>query len=439
MAKGKLSLPVLKMADRTHVVAALTKFANKPASAWLATTAPGANGELPRWSKVNAYPAAEVIDALAAAGPNHCLDAWSFLARALAALLAGDQHAARHFAYYTQLRAALSILASVGVGVFDRTNFVITSAGGVLRVDPGSSAKADGLGTHEIVWSALNAWAQEKTLASKFLEIMRLQGVTIGDALNAIWPSYSPETIAGRLMRIWTLDLARARDDQTLRNQSSYSPHALNPISVAPKDYLKFVAHIWDMCEPTTAGSFNKLDRYLLRESMWENQKLIEKGINRADGALSARFDKLPSEIQTLVTQSFLLGKSEPAPPLVITLARKRELPSSALSMVSRGFLLVRLATGFTYANFVDAGIDPSGGALRAWVDVVGIDRGFWNPATPIAELGDLWKEVQDALEDLAGATATPPGCRFDWAAQSPNGLCTISEAERVGLWSLCG
>ncbi|MFZ2031639.1 MAG: hypothetical protein WAU68_15105 [Vitreimonas sp.] len=438
MKRGKFSLSVLQTADRAHVVASLAAFAHKPASGWLAPGSPGAGGNLPkRWDRVKAMPADEIVRALAAAGPNHCIDAWSFLARALSALLAGDQHAARHFAYYMQLRAALSILASVGVGIFNKTNFVVTATGAIDRLDPGASAHAEGIGTHEIVWTALKEWSNDPSLAKQFLTLMRLQGSPIAECLDAIWPGYSPEAVAGKLVRIWTLDLARASNEQRARNQSSYAPQALMQIPVTTKDYLKLVAHIWDMCEPTAPGSFNQLDRHLLRESLWANQGIAEPSLSRLDGAMSSRLDYLPSQVKFIADDNFLLGKSEPSLPDIITYARQTSLPSSALAMIARGVLLTRVATGFTCANFTDAGIDLSGGALRPWLDPIGVDRGYWNPAAPQAEFANLWTEVEEALEHLAEATKTQPLCRFDWSSQSPNGLSTISEAERIGLWSL--
>lgn len=432
-----LSKTVLQSADRGPLLAALGGFAGKPASQWLGAGTPGSNGNLPNvWSRVSALPASALIKAVAAAGPNHCLDAWSFIARALASLLAGDQHAARHFAYYVQLRAALSILASLGIGCFNKTNLIVDQAGTIHRLDPGAPV---GLGTHDIVWTALKAWADEPKTAKQFLTLLRLQGSTLADCIGAIWPGYSPEAVAGKLIYAWTLDLRRAREDQALRNQSSYSPHAFNQLVAAPKEYLRFVQHIWRMCEPTTGGSFDKLDRHLLRGSLWLNQSIVEPGLNRGDGAIRNRYSNLPAQVQTIATVQFLTGKDEPSDPDVIVRAKSRAAPSSALAMISRGLLLARVATGFTYSNFIDAGLSPNGSDLRPWVDAVAIDRGFWNPASPVTDLGDLWLDVDEALANLSTSTTTPPACRFDWAVQSPNGLSTISEAERIGIWSLCG
>jgi hypothetical protein len=55
---------------------------------------------------------------VAASTVLHCADGWSYLGKAISCLLRGDPHRCRHLAYYAELRAALSLLASEGVGIF---------------------------------------------------------------------------------------------------------------------------------------------------------------------------------------------------------------------------------------------------------------------------------------------------------------------------------
>src|SRR5271168_3372640 len=56
---------------------------------------------------------------VAASCPLHCADGWSLLGRALDCHARRDADSARHFAYYAELRAAISLLASQGIAVFD--------------------------------------------------------------------------------------------------------------------------------------------------------------------------------------------------------------------------------------------------------------------------------------------------------------------------------
>ncbi len=47
---------------------------------------------------------ASLAEYIAASAPLHCADGWSFLGRALTCHAHGDGDAARHFAYYAELR-----------------------------------------------------------------------------------------------------------------------------------------------------------------------------------------------------------------------------------------------------------------------------------------------------------------------------------------------
>lgn len=64
----------------------------------------------------------------------HCTDGWSYLGKPISSLLRGDPHGARHLAYYAELRAAMSLLATTGVGVFDRYHFVIDAPNSVAAL-----------------------------------------------------------------------------------------------------------------------------------------------------------------------------------------------------------------------------------------------------------------------------------------------------------------
>src|SRR5687767_14472213 len=48
---------------------------------------------------------------IAASGPCHLIDGWSFLGRSIDAALRSDSYTAIHLGYYAELRAAMAILA----------------------------------------------------------------------------------------------------------------------------------------------------------------------------------------------------------------------------------------------------------------------------------------------------------------------------------------
>ncbi len=71
---------------------------------------------------------------IAASSTIHCMDGWSYAARAVEAELSGDIDAARHLAYYAELRAAMSILAGAGVGVFHNQHFALRVNGRCAQI-----------------------------------------------------------------------------------------------------------------------------------------------------------------------------------------------------------------------------------------------------------------------------------------------------------------
>src|SRR5438067_355249 len=64
----------------------------------------------------------------------HCADGWSYLGKAIVLLLRGDPHRCRHLAYYAELRAAMSLLAADGIGIFNNTHFVFDGPNSVTRL-----------------------------------------------------------------------------------------------------------------------------------------------------------------------------------------------------------------------------------------------------------------------------------------------------------------
>ena len=184
---SQIDMTILLRADRTHVLSALTTFSGKPLGEWLPVGHPAKNGGLPsNWRRIAAVPHRQLVEAVAAVTPNHCVDGWSYASRSISAILAGDFHASRHLSYYAQLRAALTILGNLGVGIFNGVNFVLDSRGNAVRLDsdPGAVRQPPrGLGTHCIVWEALQEWVDTPGSAGQLLRLMRFSGSNMMDCL----------------------------------------------------------------------------------------------------------------------------------------------------------------------------------------------------------------------------------------------------------------
>src|SRR5690554_4022269 len=114
---SRLVKNALLSADRGFILSALSSFSNKDVTQWLAANHPASDGQITlKWPQIRSLPPSKVHEAVALTIPSHCMDGWNFVARSMEAALSGDFHAARHLAYYAQLRAGMCILANLGIG-----------------------------------------------------------------------------------------------------------------------------------------------------------------------------------------------------------------------------------------------------------------------------------------------------------------------------------
>jgi hypothetical protein len=347
---------------------------------------------------------AQMVSLIAASGPNHCLDGWGFLARSASALVARDSHAARHFAYYAQLRGALSILAASGIGVFNNLNLIADSAGAISKLEDANENRS-GVGTHGIAWPALDVWARNDANAERFLSAITVNGVSILDCVRSIWPSRQASSIVAPLVRTWALDLTLGTAHHVQRNISSYAPHQLNNIDGAFDSDMAFLAETWKLLQPSPSLGFNELDAHFLRQTLQilhenDNSQLPpDDSINIDESPIATRYDELAPAIKQSIPLAFLTADRNTDEPNLFTSAQ--EDGSKPTSMFSRAVLLLRAATGFTYSNFAAAGLSVDGTDLRPWLDPLAIGRGFALSSAPPELMANLWDEVGFAVEDF--------------------------------------
>lgn len=356
------------------------------------------------------------------------------MARGLSALAAGDTHSARHFAYYAELRAALSMLSASGIGVFNFWNGVVTSNGTIKSVDGSGRV----LGTHVMTWLALEAWSKLPSAGSLVGDAITLRSVSLNEALNVMWPSAGSRPLVHELIVDWGVDLKRSLDDRTARNNSSYDPQGMLPLPLSPADIVDFMGEFWRVLEPDGTDAFLTLDRYLFRLSIERQYRAIGGALPQRATEVTNRYANLPQLFQSAVPLSFLLRQNAPEATVIIE-ARKRTVTAQPTEMLSRAALLLRTATAVTSKLLYDAGYNRASG-LRFWSEAYGEVRGFWsNTGGQPSPINDLWSDVQAALDDVAlvRQQSAQPLQQSDWASAVANGLPRMCEAERVALWGL--
>ena len=438
-----LNIASLGRASREPVIQALSGFAGKPVSDWLPPGHPAATAQFLRTdgkqytsytALIRRFAPQQILDVLAATGPSHCLDGWTFLSRALAALLSGDTHSTRHLAYYAQLRAALSLLHCHGIGIFNGVNFAVDRSGALFHIGNGSPGDR-GPGTHAAAWAALSGWADQMGTASVFLNSVTFRGVSLLDSIDAVWPSATGAPLVSRVIENWGIDLRRSAEEHGSRNVSSYCAHAFNSAPSGMESRLELVRSIWRSLEPDGRGGFPALDRYLLRrllELMTQEQSRIVPQQHLWQTA----FRRLDPRIREFVTQEFIERRENPDDLLVFTNAESTE-PGDVHAMVSRALLLLRSATAVVRSAFLDAQFDLEADDLHEWFDTVGIDRGFWSANQPPAELEALWDDISYAVDDLDLYVSTDLGDQFSFINSMRDQVAFLSQAERACIWGV--
>lgn len=412
-------------------------FKNKLPSSWLSVGHPAPTGLLfnPAGAQIKRlnvfcghFTEAQTAELLAVVGPNHCLDGWSYISRAIEALLSGDGHAARHLSYYAQLRAALSILAISGVGIFNGLNFSIDNAG--ARHDLG------GGGTHTAAWEALESLAAQPTQAQWFYQTVGLRGVSLKDSIDAIWPSAPLSGLVSDMVQTWGLDLREGQRARSIRNISSYNPHNLNSTGCAASEAVTFVREAWRVLEPVSVSGFDELDRFLLRRMLQKVHFLLSGNQLFQAGAIDSRYDRLDPRVTAAVPKDFLLGIQQPNDPDILEFARMR--PSGdPLGMASRALLLLRMATAYVRTALKESGCVQINVEMEPWFSLTGTDRGFWTVGQSPQDMADLWDDIRIALVDWEVFGPAPPTDYSDLMSRSEKSMRYLAQGERAFMWGL--
>lgn len=389
----------------------------------------------------NAVQRRNLAQYIAASVSLHANDGWSYLGRAVACVLAGDAHRALHLAYYAELRAAMSLLASSGIGIFNNRHFVVPAVNSTSKLN-------SGLGTHMTAWLALEHWAQQPSSGALFTNLIRPEGRKLDDWFQ---PQGGAATLApqarGWFMQ-WGMDLGLATKDREARNQTSYRPDGIPATwEASAKDGLEFVRDTWSALEPSSNSSFEQIDRHILRLALERYfQGLHGRAAIAADSAFIALV-KTTVDAQSLADptsqrlKKFLLRQVAPSDPLIFSYSTMAPgIPATdALAVLSRAVLLLRIATGSASDLLQQAGFAAD--VLSFWWQKLGEARGLWTPGSPPTALTDLWADVEESLNELVAVEASDPT-----ALESVNSVAfgmegrlnVLSSHERVGLWGLC-
>lgn len=369
----------------------------------------------------------QLADYLAASAVGHCGDGWGYIGRALVATAVGDGDVARHLAYYAELRAALSLLASEGIGVFDRSHAVATGYNGARGFR--------GQGTHVMTWQILDWWIGRPSATQLLSDIVKPEGVPVNQWISQI-PSAGPwEALGGSWMRQWGLDLRNLAADRVQRNAASYRPSVLPPSArLASSETAKFLSSWWELFVPQGYGAFDKLDRHLLRHAIHQGFK------SPHPDDIDYAVETVPSSPVRHLSEFLKAAPADSGLENILGLAANmtdtRATATHHLQVISRATLLLRLATGATHRLYQEAGVELA--EFEFWWSALGERRGFWPPTARPDPLTDLWQDVELALEEVFQQVERPEESSYHRMMMAcGSAINVLGGCERVALWAL--
>ncbi|MGJ5178050.1 hypothetical protein ACQR16_26700 [Bradyrhizobium oligotrophicum] len=380
----------------------------------------------------------DVAQYIAASALLHSADGWSYLGRAITALLRGDPHRARHLAYYAELRAATSVLAAEGIGVFNKHHFALTA--------PNVAAKLHSTaGTHRFSWQCLEHWAGRSSSGSLFARMIRPYGIPLEDWFATIGgvAAIGPQIQAW--FRQWGVDLQSFPDDRDARNISSYQPDGLPQAwYIEGRDTLEFVRDLWDSLEPSPQSQFETIDRHILRLGVWS---LYTGRSGRSPAVDTANFHRFAEGVvksQSLSSEAerqwlrFMTRSLVPHDAIVFSRSKLQanDVAAGAHAVISRAALLLRVASGST--TMLLRGATFSSNTVSFWSKGLGEARGLWEGDA--VDPSDLWADVSPMLRDVElfqQKYTSDQQSFYRMGAELGQAILGLGSFERVAIWSM--
>lgn len=379
-----------------------------------------------------------LIDYIAASAPAHLIDGWSYLGRSTDAILRGDQNAAIHSAYYAELRAAMSLLACEGIGVFNSKHPVINAAGNatelIKKVEVWDKSQrrfaSQNASTHTAVWPLLHHWSSLKRASTLIEDLVAPSGYSLRQWLTACGIPISVRAVSKKWLASWGTDLNRLIDDRESRNMASYRPSELRLApSPSASAAIEFVSDLWNLFEPTVGGKFPQLEKELLKRIVRSSGKTVQPAsLINGLGLTLATAEKWCS---------YLTDENESRPLFFSGKNSDVDKTDCAFEVVSRAALLLFLATGSTRKHLVDAGYSPNQLEFF-WRRLCEVR--FDGPASSLPDDPiDIWSDIEASISDAKDwqSNATLTTSLGEWRRSQPEIMNQIVSFELAAVWGL--
>lgn len=308
-------------------------------------------------SEPKTSPAALAVDALV-----HLTEGWRYLSSALSSMLDNAPSQTIHFAYYAELRSAMSLLSSYGIRVGNEDNSYVNKSG-----DKKVASAWKNMRTHTAVWKLWEAWATTPEAEALILDQLKiLPSITIGKLKASVGRIAVNPTLTH-----WAIDL-KVGNEHTARNRASYRTiMARAPFEKMQVSDFEFVRDLWALAEPTGFGLRfeQELVRYLV------DAELNDQDFGNDEAARAAWRQRLITDLERTTgtpistLEAFFDGNESLSP--LFNLAFASDV--KPVNIVARAFFMLRLATLKLNGALASHPASPAKAWLEDWLQHAGL------------------------------------------------------------------
>lgn len=388
---------------------------------------------------------------LAASSLSHLLDGWIYLSHAFKSILNGDEATAIHLAYYAELRSAMSILATEGLGVFNNQHLGIFSPTSSKEfpvngyknkgTPPILTRTAKPYGTHTFTWDAISELSKSPTkLNTEILKIFKVSGKNFLELTQYFHPATAGSTILTsttikKWLKEWCLDIKMYRGDRDNRNEVSYRPQKIKNFNgrIDFQTILNDLEKYWLIISPSNTDKFDMLDKYLLRK--------LYSAIYPRLGTLTPKIDLIRDAFNEHGINDEILFKfldfQSPYSDDHLIFHNANAKKTDAMSILARATLLLRISIGLVSQLYKDGGVSKN--ELDFVWENYGIESGFWETSNTPSDFTNLWSDIQPSLSDLI-SDINLPGSRNDLfliKERQPEAMQNFGQINRACLWGM--
>lgn len=354
---------------------------------------------------ISLTPPIEPTKQLAAEQVVHLMDGWRYGASAIAALLRNSPNEAIHFAYYAELRAAMSLYSGSGIRLEQRDNYYVDNTGTKFPQHAKKNEERQ-LHTHTIAWDLWNKWITRPDAQDLVLDGIRLAPSVSLRELAPVLALFN----TSRTIGTWGYDLiSQPKADRSERNNASYKArYASETLTKMEERDLNIVLTLCRMLLPAQSGLTNSLAfdtaliQYLALATI--ESKVPDNETNRLIRVEEEKV-KFINQLSSNTGQpkEFINELFTIVDPAIIDVFKlAAEKASAPYNVLCRAIFMLRLASLSVEKNIHNASTSAVSDWLINWLDYSGIrsrDADFDPP--------DLSADYENAIEQHAARKFT--------------------------------